>query len=94
MCPIGQLLLVGRPGEAAIGHLIKPSRPLSRFFHALSSPGHLLGLWLYATYGTLRYTLDLRVRRAREEGVYHPQHGARSSPLSVPFSLSLPLEAD
>lgn len=41
-CPIGQLLLVGRAGEAAIGHLIKPSRPLSRFFHALSSPVSLL----------------------------------------------------
>jgi len=36
--PIGQLLLSGRLGEATIGHLIKPSRPLSRFFHALSSP--------------------------------------------------------
>lgn len=50
-CPIGQLLLVGRAGEAAIGHLIKPSRPLSRFFHALSSPVSLLvsrrrSLWL------------------------------------------------
>ncbi|KAH7157510.1 hypothetical protein B0J13DRAFT_520241 [Dactylonectria estremocensis] len=38
-CPIGQLLLVGRVGEAAIGHLIKPSRPLLRFFHALPWPG-------------------------------------------------------
>ena len=38
MFSIGPLLLSGRLGEATIGHLIKPSRPLSRFFHALSSP--------------------------------------------------------
>lgn len=35
---IGQLLLVGCWDEAAIGRLIKSSQPLSRCFHALSSP--------------------------------------------------------
>lgn len=39
---IGQLLLVGCWDEVAIGRLIKSSQPLSRCFHALSSPSLLV----------------------------------------------------
>lgn len=84
MSPIGQLLLSGRLGEATIGHLIKLSRPLSRFFHALSSPE--TSAWPVDT----RYAAVPRLAGTEGQVRFLPSHSPATSSLlachpSVPF---------
>lgn len=90
MSPIGQLLLSGRLSEATIGHLIKLSRPLSRFFHALSSPE--TSAWPVDT----RYAAVPRLAGTEGQVRFLPSHSPATSSLlachpSVPFFFSLSL---